>query len=117
LPNKTFALNSFFNQKKPIKLYYEQSTPFLPFFKACSNPLLYGWLNDNFRKEFNEILSCNRANHQLTAVTIKLHSADQSFAAALKKRAQSVEEASDAGCEGLLKTHNDMQDMKSEFTL
>jgi neuropeptide F receptor len=23
---------------------------------ACSNPLLYGWLNDNFRKEFNEIL-------------------------------------------------------------
>lgn len=26
---------------------------------ACSNPLLYGWLNDNFRKEFNEIL-CRR---------------------------------------------------------
>ncbi|XP_071441002.1 neuropeptide F receptor-like [Hetaerina americana] len=25
---------------------------------ACSNPLLYGWLNDNFRKEFKEILSC-----------------------------------------------------------
>ncbi|XP_013784621.1 neuropeptide F receptor-like [Limulus polyphemus] len=24
---------------------------------ACSNPLLYGWLNDNFRKEFNEIFS------------------------------------------------------------
>nr|XP_040224926.2 neuropeptide F receptor isoform X1 [Anopheles coluzzii] len=23
---------------------------------ACSNPLLYGWLNDNFRKEFNELL-------------------------------------------------------------
>ncbi|PSN42328.1 Neuropeptide F receptor [Blattella germanica] len=23
---------------------------------ACSNPLLYGWLNDNFRKEFKEIL-------------------------------------------------------------
>lgn len=23
---------------------------------ACSNPLLYGWLNDNFRKEFNDIL-------------------------------------------------------------
>ncbi|XP_049862343.1 neuropeptide F receptor-like [Schistocerca gregaria] len=22
---------------------------------ACSNPLLYGWLNDNFRKEFHEI--------------------------------------------------------------
>lgn len=23
---------------------------------ACSNPLMYGWLNDNFRKEFLEIL-------------------------------------------------------------
>lgn len=23
---------------------------------ACSNPLMYGWLNDNFRKEFREIL-------------------------------------------------------------
>lgn len=22
---------------------------------ACANPLLYGWLNDNFRKEFCEI--------------------------------------------------------------
>lgn len=26
---------------------------------ACSNPLLYGWLNDNFRKEFNDILCQN----------------------------------------------------------
>ncbi|XP_065351512.1 neuropeptide F receptor [Cloeon dipterum] len=24
---------------------------------ACSNPLLYGWLNENFRKEFKEILA------------------------------------------------------------
>ncbi|RWS13049.1 neuropeptide F receptor-like protein, partial [Dinothrombium tinctorium] len=24
---------------------------------ACSNPFLYGWLNDNFRKEFKEILA------------------------------------------------------------
>ncbi|XP_069958264.1 neuropeptide F receptor [Cherax quadricarinatus] len=24
---------------------------------ACSNPLMYGWLNDNFRKEFHEIFS------------------------------------------------------------
>ncbi|XP_015037452.2 neuropeptide F receptor isoform X1 [Drosophila pseudoobscura] len=23
---------------------------------ACSNPLLYGWLNDNFRKEFQELI-------------------------------------------------------------
>lgn len=27
---------------------------------AVSNPLLYGWLNDNFRKEFEEILCCWR---------------------------------------------------------
>lgn len=25
---------------------------------ACSNPLLYGWLNENFRKEFREIWCC-----------------------------------------------------------
>ena len=24
---------------------------------ACANPLLYGWLNDNFRKEFKEIFA------------------------------------------------------------
>jgi neuropeptide F receptor len=29
---------------------------------ACSNPLLYGWLNDNFRKEFNEILCRNESS-------------------------------------------------------
>ncbi len=23
--------------------------------QACANPLLYGWLNDNFRKEFHKI--------------------------------------------------------------
>lgn len=27
---------------------------------ACSNPLLYGWLNDNFRKEFYELLCKDR---------------------------------------------------------
>lgn len=25
---------------------------------ACSNPVLYGWLNDNFRKEFMKVLWC-----------------------------------------------------------
>ncbi|XP_037811236.1 neuropeptide F receptor-like isoform X1 [Lucilia sericata] len=29
---------------------------------ACSNPLLYGWLNDNFRKEFKEILCRSKEN-------------------------------------------------------
>nr|XP_029730113.1 neuropeptide F receptor-like [Aedes albopictus] len=33
---------------------------------ACSNPLLYGWLNDNFRKEFNEIL-CRKESSTLVA--------------------------------------------------
>lgn len=33
---------------------------------ACSNPLLYGWLNDNFRKEFNEILCRRDQNHTRT---------------------------------------------------
>ncbi|CAH0721066.1 unnamed protein product, partial [Brenthis ino] len=31
---------------------------------AVSNPLLYGWLNDNFRKEFEEILCCCRLKNQ-----------------------------------------------------
>lgn len=29
---------------------------------ACSNPLLYGWLNENFRKEFKEIMCCLQNN-------------------------------------------------------
>ncbi|XP_055523454.1 neuropeptide F receptor [Wyeomyia smithii] len=33
---------------------------------ACSNPLLYGWLNDNFRKEFNELL-CRKDTHMVSA--------------------------------------------------
>lgn len=32
---------------------------------AVSNPLLYGWLNNNFRKEFEEILCCCK-KRQLT---------------------------------------------------
>ena len=26
---------------------------------ACMNPVLYGWLNDNFRKEFEKVLCCS----------------------------------------------------------
>ncbi|XP_058813147.1 neuropeptide F receptor isoform X2 [Topomyia yanbarensis] len=33
---------------------------------ACSNPLLYGWLNDNFRKEFNELL-CRKDTSTVSA--------------------------------------------------
>lgn len=39
---------------------------------ACSNPMLYGWLNDNFRKEFNEILCRRRMAHLSGAKTTKL---------------------------------------------
>ncbi|CAH0597879.1 unnamed protein product [Chrysodeixis includens] len=37
---------------------------------AVSNPLLYGWLNDNFRKEFEEILCCckKRQNNKNTRI-------------------------------------------------
>lgn len=28
---------------------------------ACSNPVLYGWLNENFKKEFREILRLDQA--------------------------------------------------------
>lgn len=34
---------------------------------ACSNPLLYGWLNDNFRKEFKEILCRDRNTSTVTS--------------------------------------------------
>ncbi|XP_052770917.1 neuropeptide F receptor-like [Mya arenaria] len=41
---------------------------------ACSNPVLYGWLNDNFRKEFMKVLRCDKCtkcsilNGQLSCV-------------------------------------------------
>lgn len=34
---------------------------------ACSNPLLYGWLNENFRKEFKEILCHEAPSYQVTS--------------------------------------------------
>ncbi|KAL3183166.1 hypothetical protein MRX96_006935 [Rhipicephalus microplus] len=38
---------------------------------ACSNPLLYGWLNDNFRREFRRILStcCPRLRTRRASAT------------------------------------------------
>ena len=29
---------------------------------ACTNPVLYGFLNENFKKEFKNILNCLRRN-------------------------------------------------------
>lgn len=34
---------------------------------ACSNPLLYGWLNENFRKEFKEILCHEAPSYQVSS--------------------------------------------------
>lgn len=31
---------------------------------ACSNPVLYGWLNENFWKEFKDIMCLNSNNHE-----------------------------------------------------
>ncbi|GBP13912.1 Neuropeptide F receptor, partial [Eumeta japonica] len=38
---------------------------------AVSNPLLYGWLNDNFRKEFEEILCCWKSGRERNSSRIK----------------------------------------------
>lgn len=45
---------------------------------ACSNPVLYGWLNDNFWKEFKDIM-CIKSNNENTTETQKF---------SLRKRSQ-----------------------------
>lgn len=55
-------LNDFYQQTTTWKHYY------LFFFSAhavamsstCYNPFLYAWLNENFRKEFKQVLPCWR---------------------------------------------------------
>lgn len=89
-----------------------------PFLTACSNPLLYGWLNDNFRKEFNEILCCSKANQNSTSSTLRLKAIDASTAG--KKRALSDVSDIDKQSKLLLRPHNhhiEVMDLKSEFTL
>ena len=39
---------------------------------ACTNPVLYGWLNDNFRKEFIQVLhltNCSKGGAELSTTT------------------------------------------------
>lgn len=86
-------------------------------FTACSNPLLYGWLNDNFRKEFNEILCCIKNNQHSTS-NLRLKAIETSCAG--KKRALSEVTDIDKQSKLLLKPnsrYDEMQDLKSEFTL
>lgn len=82
---------------------------------ACSNPLLYGWLNDNFRKEFNEILCCIKLGHNSSAAGLKLKAIDT------KKRAYSEVTEIDKQSKLLLGPQDHhvqiQQDLKSEFTL
>ena len=44
---------------------------------ACTNPVLYGFLNENFKKEFKNILNCLRRNKKVqnavaTSTTVQL---------------------------------------------
>ncbi|XP_032294995.1 neuropeptide F receptor isoform X2 [Drosophila virilis] len=50
---------------------------------ACSNPLLYGWLNDNFRKEFQELL-CRST--ESTNVALHGHTTGSNMQAAAARR-------------------------------
>ncbi|XP_013185170.1 neuropeptide F receptor isoform X2 [Amyelois transitella] len=64
LPLNVFNLVADFSTKpildeKPLTITYAVCHMF-GMSSAVSNPLLYGWLNDNFRKEFEEILCCKR---------------------------------------------------------
>lgn len=88
------------------------------FLTACSNPLLYGWLNDNFRKEFNEIMCCIKINHNSSTSTLRLKAIDASTAG--KKRALSDVSDIDKQSRLLLRPQNRddaTPDLKSEFTL
>lgn len=70
---------------------------------ACSNPMLYGWLNDNFRKEFNEIL-CRRRMAHLSGVKVTKLKASSTVTSVTHKQV------------GLLKPLN-TADYQSELTV
>ncbi|XP_067008002.2 neuropeptide F receptor [Anabrus simplex] len=53
---------------------------------ACSNPLLYGWLNDNFRKEFKEILSAMCPCIPVEAVRVRMGSLKSSVSRRRRRR-------------------------------
>lgn len=46
----------YFIPERSFRVYFA-SCHVIGMSSACSNPLLYGWLNDNFRKEFKEVFS------------------------------------------------------------
>jgi hypothetical protein len=75
------------------------------------------WLNDNFRKEFNEILCCK--SHDLSSSVLKLKAIDASFVA--QKNALSDVSDIDKQSKLLLRPHrnfkHEAQELRSEFTL
>ncbi|XP_017477528.1 PREDICTED: neuropeptide F receptor [Rhagoletis zephyria] len=52
---------------------------------ACTNPLLYGWLNDNFRKEFTELLCRSNEN---TNVALNGHTTGSAQACRRRKHTE-----------------------------
>lgn len=86
---------------------------------ACSNPLLYGWLNDNFRKEFHEIFrfyKCNKNRRSNSA--LKLKALDVSYAGQRKILSEvgDIDKQSKLLLRPLGNT-SDAMEMKSEYTL
>ncbi|XP_070507775.1 neuropeptide F receptor [Chironomus tepperi] len=79
---------------------------------ACSNPLLYGWLNSNFKKEFNEILCCRKSGDSSSA-SHKLKGVESSIV--VKKKTYMHEQNGSKIKSELLKQNNN--DDVQEFTL
>lgn len=68
LPWNTFGLINEFNPYAVLSLkdYKKLTDLVLKIIKcssACINPFLYGWLNDNFRREFSKLLGKNFKKH------------------------------------------------------
>lgn len=62
---------------------------------ACSNPFMYGWLNDNFRKEFREILCLEPLG--VCLVTTNTNSNDRERAAQARRNGAKVTHANGGG--------------------
>lgn len=62
LPWNLFILTAEFNQKLVRGKFFRFTELLLKIFamgSACVNPFLYGWLNDNFKKELGKMLGYN----------------------------------------------------------
>jgi hypothetical protein len=81
---------------------------------ACSNPLLYGWLNSNFKKEFKQILCCKSNGNSVTSPSQKLKGAESSFVVR-KRLFDSEKNGSEKIKTELLKANNNEE--MQEFTL